>query len=77
MKRQVCTNCIAFDLFREYCALGNIVVREIEETYIAEFGKEVKLPKFYPATKCNKPKIKADFYIFVSDLNYQKNQKIT
>ena len=75
MKRQVCTNCIAFDLFLEYCALGNTVVREMEETYIAEFGKAVKLPKFYPATKCNKPKTKADFYNFVRDLNYQKNQK--
>lgn len=47
----------------------------MEEIYIAEFGKEVKLPKFYPSTKCNKPKTKADFYNFVGDLNYQKNQK--
>ena len=77
MKRQVCTNCVAFDLFREYCVLGNTVIMEMEETYIAEFSKAVKLPKFYPATKCNKPKTKADFYNSVRDLNYQKKSKIT
>lgn len=41
MKRQVCDKCVAFDVFREQCALGNIVVKEMEKTYIAEFDKDV------------------------------------
>ena len=56
--------------------LGNSVVKTMEKVYLDEFKKFVDMPKIYPATKCNKPKTKIDFFLFMKDINYKKNFEV-
>lgn len=76
MKRQNCINCIAFNEYRYYCMLGNSVVITTEKVYLDEFKKFVDMPKVYPIIKCNKPKTKKDFCLFIKDINYKKNFEV-
>lgn len=76
MKRQNCINCIAFNEYRYYCMLGNSVVITMEKVYLDEFKKFVDMPKVYPITKCNKPKTKKDFFLFMKDIDYKKNFEV-
>ena len=76
MKRQNCINCIAFNEYRYYCMLGNSVVITMEKVYLDEFKKFVDMPKIYPVSKCNKPKTKKDFCLFIKDINYKKNFEV-
>jgi hypothetical protein len=48
----------------------------MEKVYLDEFKKIVDMPKVYPITKCNKPKTKKDFFLFMKDINYKKNFEV-
>lgn len=74
MRKQTCNNCIAFDDYINDCRLHNLITGRKVKICTKDQKLIGEITKFYPITKCNKPKNKQEFYTLLN-LNYQKFEK--